>query len=94
MVLVLCNVTNSHAYTVSILNEVAENSSSCQVTVMEDAELDMQDEDLIKHALGPRFITWPNNKELEEGSNLVVECQVEGCQTVLLSRDFMPVSTT
>ena len=33
VVLVVCNATNSNLYNCSIINEIAENSTSCQVMI-------------------------------------------------------------
>ena len=45
-----------------------------------------------RHATVPRFTGWPGNHTVEEGGSLVLECVVHNCNTVLLSRDFLPRS--
>jgi hypothetical protein len=49
VVLVVCNLTASHTYNCTIINEVAENSTSCHVEVAaEDQPIVQLDEDIIR----------------------------------------------
>ena len=41
--------------------------------------------------MGPRFVTRPPNPIVEEGDTVTIQCCVEGCSSLLLSRDFLPV---
>jgi len=93
IVLVLTEVTDSHAYSCSIMNEIAENSTSCTVSVETSEQLLTVDEDILRHSLRPRFTSWPANQTVVEGESVTVECCVEGCNSVWLSRDFVPQST-
>ena len=45
-----------------------------------------------RHSIAPRFISWPENPSLVEGESLRLELHIENCNSVLLSRDFCPVS--
>ena len=53
VVLVLSNVEQDAAYTCSIINEVAENTTTCAVTVTTDVKNlhASKDEDVIRHSL-------------------------------------------
>ena len=44
--------------------------------------------------MGPRFVSWPKNQEVVEGSTVTIECSVENCSTLIMSRDFLPVIKT
>ena len=41
--------------------------------------------------MAPRFVSWPQNQEVVEGSNVTIECSLENCSTLIMSRDFVPV---
>ena len=41
--------------------------------------------------MGPRFTSWPANQVVCEGDTLTVECGVENCSSVVMSRHFVPV---
>ena len=67
----------------------------CQVEVSPACQpLVLQDEDVIRHSVAPRFTQLPGNPCLAEGQDWTLEVGVEGATTVLLSRDFMPVCST
>ena len=52
VVLVLTNVKNSHNFSCTIMNEIAENSTSCQVVVNHpNKTLVHIDEDVIRYAV-------------------------------------------
>ena len=41
--------------------------------------------------MGPRFVSWPVNQEVDEGNTVTVECNVENCSSLIMSREFLPV---
>ena len=43
--------------------------------------------------MGPRFTSWPANQVVCEGDTVTVECGVENCSSVVMSRHFVPVGT-
>jgi len=93
VILVLFEVQQSQSFNCTIMNEIAENCSSCQVLVNTPHQPLVQvDEDVIRHSMGPRFVSWPTNQEVVEGSNVTIECSLENCSTLILSRDFLPKS--
>ena len=46
-----------------------------------------------RHSISPRFTRWPENPSVLEGDSLNLEVGVENCTSVILSRDFCPVSS-
>jgi len=92
VLLVLAEVEENHTYSCSIINEIAENCTSCQVTVEDSQQLLTIDEDILRHSLRPRFTVWPSNAAVVEGDTVSVQCTVEGCNEVFLSTDFNPQS--
>merc|ERR1711892_1245807 len=93
VVLVLTDLQRSQNFNCTIMNEIAENSTACQVVVNPmDQPLVQIDEDVIRHSMGPRFVDWPRNQEVVEGATVKVECSVENCSTLIMSRDFLPKS--
>ena len=46
-----------------------------------------------RHSVGPRFTSWPANQVVCEGDTVTVECGVENCSSVVMSRHFVPVGT-
>ena len=49
VILVIANATETNSYSCTIINEIAENSTSCLVTVVEDQHHLTVDEDLIRY---------------------------------------------
>ena len=47
---------------------------------------------LSRHSIAPRFLSWPENPTVMEGEKLRLEVNIQNCSSVLLSRDFSPVS--
>jgi hypothetical protein len=93
VVLVLTNVEEEASYTCSIINEVAENTTTCIVQVIDQENMHKHiDQDVIKYSMAPMFVTWPHNVDVDEGGNVLLECCVDRCTDLVMSRQFLPRS--
>ena len=45
-----------------------------------------------RHSLIPRFTSWPHNQIVNEGDTVHISCTLESCNSLFISRYFIPVS--
>jgi len=92
VILVIADMQTSQSYNCGIINEIAENSTGCQVEVETSNQMLSVDEDVLRHSLIPRFTSWPHNQIVNEGDTVHISCTLESCNSLFISRYFIPHS--